>query len=62
MIIPNQPQILRLEITDNKYIYILDRVSKEVIKIPDLPSGYKDKNKNIKIFIKGLFRIKYFIG
>jgi len=40
----------------------MDRVSKEIIQLPELPVDYIDKNKNIHSFIKGLLNSKYFIG
>jgi hypothetical protein len=46
------------------YKYVADRTSDEfeLIKIPELPSAYKDKNNNINDFVKGLLNSKYFIG
>nr|QWO71463.1 RNA polymerase [Termitomyces sp. T99] len=43
-------------------IYVVNRMTKEVLRIPNLPTGYKDKNESINTFIKGLFNSKYFIG
>uniref|UniRef100_P33539 Probable DNA-directed RNA polymerase n=1 Tax=Agaricus bitorquis TaxID=5343 RepID=RPOP_AGABT len=44
--------------------YVADRISTkaDIIKIPDLPAGYKNKNKNINEFVKGILNSKYFIG
>lgn len=35
---------------------------KDIFEIPNLPDGYKEKNKNLNDFIKGLLNSKYFIG
>nr|QWO71467.1 RNA polymerase [Termitomyces sp. K1Aa] len=43
-------------------IYVVNRMTKEVLRIPNLPTGYKEKNETINTFIKGLFNSKYFIG
>jgi DNA-directed RNA polymerase len=43
-------------------IQVIDRQTKEIITIPNLPSGFEDRKNNIKDFIKGLFNSKYFIG
>ena len=40
----------------------MNRETKEKIVIPELPSVYIDRNKNINNFIKGLLNSKYFIG
>ena len=55
--------------TNNKLVikkdnpeYVMDRISKEIIKIPSLPTSYTDTNEIINEFIKGLFNSKYFIG
>nr|QWO71472.1 RNA polymerase [Termitomyces sp. T70a] len=43
-------------------IYVVNRMTKEVLRIPNLPTGYKEKTETINTFIKGLFNSKYFIG
>ena len=40
----------------------MDMDTKEIIKIPNLPSGYNDNSETLINFIKGLFNSKYFIG
>jgi len=43
-------------------IQVIDRQTKEIITVSNLPSGFEDRKNNIKDFIKGLFNSKYFIG
>jgi len=46
----------------NTQITVMDTETNDIINIPDMPSGYKDKNKLLNSFIKGLLNSKYFIG
>ena len=50
------------EFKDHNPIYVMDRNTKEIIKLPNLPSGYSDNSETLNNFIKGLFNSKYFIG
>ena len=47
---------------EDKQIQIITRDTKEIINIPNLPTGYVLKNKDINKFIKALLNFKYFIG
>jgi DNA-directed RNA polymerase len=41
---------------------VINRITREIISIPNLPTGFEDRSKNINEFIKGLLNSKYFIG
>ena len=58
------PQTANLNNKDleDKSIYVIDRKTKEILEIPNLPVGYIEKNRNLHDFIKGLLNSKYFIG
>jgi hypothetical protein len=51
-----------LEDLEDKNNYVIDRKTKEILVIPNLPVGYIEKSNNINEFIKGLLNSKYFIG
>jgi DNA-dependent RNA polymerase len=53
---------INLKILNDTTIKVINRKTKEIIEIPNLPVGYFEKNKKINDFIKGLLNSKYFIG
>ena len=57
-------QVVKFKGTDPhlQNIYVMNRFTKEIISIPELPQAYINKNTELTTFIKGLLKSKYFIG